>query len=129
LLKTGKVPKWGRSILKQPDTFIIEDSIVNPKAKFLTSITKNISHARIMKVEEVQTYQENRENPQWTSNKTEARIVSNIGWGLTRSLESFGISNFQKNTDRSRKGMSYILEKIREQNPILNYRNHQTQGI
>ncbi|CAG8435796.1 5370_t:CDS:2 [Scutellospora calospora] len=109
ILKRGVLPKWGNGV-----TYIIEESIVNPKTQTMITLTKNITHARIMQVEEWQTFRVDPNNREFTQVKTEARVISNFGWGLTERVEGFGIKKFADSTMKSRKGMSLVLEKIRE---------------
>ena len=72
--------------------------MVNPKTQTMITLTKNITHARVMQVEECQTYRVDPNNHEFTQVKTEARIFSNLGWGLTDRLEGFGIKKFADST-------------------------------
>ncbi|CAB4385326.1 MSF1-domain-containing protein [Rhizophagus irregularis] len=114
ILKRGVIPKWGRGLIKNSEACIIEESMVNPKNKTMITLTKNITHARAMQVEEWQTYRVDPNNREYTQVKTEAKIISNFGWGLTDRVELLGIKKFTDNTMKSRKGMSHVLEMIRE---------------
>ncbi|ORY06326.1 MSF1-domain-containing protein [Basidiobolus meristosporus CBS 931.73] len=114
LLKKGVLPRWGSKIMKNNEAFIIEESVINPHTNTMTTCTKNLNHTRIMQVEETQTFKPHPDHAQWTKVTTEARIISNLGWGLTGKLEGFGVKKFADNTVKSRKGMSYVLEMIRE---------------
>ncbi|KAI8061639.1 PRELI-like family-domain-containing protein [Gongronella butleri] len=112
VLKKGKAPKWfPKSFLKNSEAFVIEESEVDPKAMTMVTRTKNLNHVRIMQVEESQTFTTNGES---TSCKTEARIISRFGWGLTNRIEGFGQSSFAANASKARKGMRHILQMIRE---------------
>ncbi|KAI9296381.1 MSF1-domain-containing protein [Neoconidiobolus thromboides FSU 785] len=123
ILKKGKLPKWGENLIKTPEAYIIEETTVDPKNQILVSKTKNLNHARVMKVEETQTFKVSSKNKEWTSVKTEARIISRIGWGITSAVERFGINKFEKNTVKARMGMSYILERIREGKRSFHFEN------
>nr|CAG8435396.1 12545_t:CDS:2 [Entrophospora candida] len=114
ILKRGIVPKWGMGFFKSSEAYIIERSMVDPKTQTMTTSTTNITHDRVMKVEERQTFRVDPNNPEHTQVTIEARVVSNFGWGLTERLEGFGIKKFSDNTTKSRKGMSHVLEMIRE---------------
>lgn len=46
--------------------------------------------------------------------KTEARIISELKWGLTGRVEAFGINKFMDNSVKARKGMAHILERLRQ---------------
>lgn len=51
--------------MPQSEAFILEESIVDPVEGVMTTKTRNLSHARIMSVEETQTYKRSCENNQW----------------------------------------------------------------
>ncbi|CAO3678023.1 unnamed protein product [Rhizopus stolonifer] len=115
VLKKGKAPKWfPESILKSSEAFVIEESEVDPKNKIMTTRTKNLNHVRVMQIEETQIFKQSEQNPDWTTSKTEARIISRFGWGMTGRIEGFGQSSFIANAAKARKGMQHILQRIRE---------------
>ncbi|KAF9581987.1 hypothetical protein BGW38_000810 [Lunasporangiospora selenospora] len=113
ILKQGVLPRWGRGLIKNTDTYIIEESEVDPRTHTMVTRTKNLNHVRAMQVEETQTFTIHPENSKWTQVKTEVRIISEIRWGLTGRVESFGINKFVDNSAKARKGMSHILERLR----------------
>ncbi|ORZ06641.1 PRELI-like family-domain-containing protein [Absidia repens] len=115
VLKKGKAPKWfPQTFLKNSEAFVIEESEVNPKTQTMVTRTKNLNHVRIMQVEETQTFTAHGVNGESTSAKTEARIISKFGWGMTSRIEGFGQSSFAANASKARKGMRHILQMIRE---------------
>ena len=59
--------------------------------------TKNLNHVRVMQIEETQIFKQHEQNSDWTACKTEARIISRFGWGLTGRIEGFGQSTFIAN--------------------------------
>jgi hypothetical protein len=65
-----------------------------------------------MQIEETQTIKQY--SPELTACKTEARIISKFGFGLTSRIEGFGQTTFIANTAKARKGMQYMLQIIRE---------------
>lgn len=75
--------------------------------------TKNLNHVRVMQVEETQIFKQHDKNPDWTSCKTEARIVSKFGWGMTGRIEGFGQSTFIANAAKVKK-----IKKLRPQKKI-----------
>lgn len=48
LSKTNRVPKWGERFFKAKSVFIVEESIVDPCGKTLTTLTRNIGFNTIM---------------------------------------------------------------------------------
>nr|CAG8459551.1 15918_t:CDS:10 [Entrophospora candida] len=100
ILKRGVVPKWGRGFFKNSEAYILEESMINPKTQTMITLTKNITHARVMQVEERQTFRVDPNNPEHTQVTTEVRVISNFGWGLTERVEGFGIKKFSDNTTK-----------------------------
>jgi 4-amino-4-deoxychorismate lyase len=136
-LKQGKVPKWGaavrfseivvyqqrrghltrrmaKQIMPSTEAFIIEHSQVDPRNGTMTTVTKNLSHSKIMLVEETQTYKLDPLDPGRTLVKTEARIVSNTGWFLRGRIEGFGLSRFKKNWAKSTQGILHVVEQLQQ---------------
>lgn len=87
---------------------MIEESEVDPKNKTMITRTKNLNHVRVMQIEETQIFKQHDQNPDWTSCKTEARIISRFGWGLTSKIEGFGQSTFIANAAKVYVVLYYI---------------------
>lgn len=96
--------------------YIIEDSIVDPKKRTMTTLTWNISHARLMSVEERCHYRINPENGGWTEIKREAWISSNV-YGLSRAIQEFGLARFKTSVTKTMKGFEYVLAKMQGEPP------------
>ncbi|KAJ3204515.1 hypothetical protein HDU67_009460 [Dinochytrium kinnereticum] len=80
-LKQGNLPKWGRQFMHAPEAFILEVSTVDPTGKKMETATRNLSHVKLMLVEEHQTVRPHPDDPDnKTELRTEARIISNTGW-------------------------------------------------
>ncbi|KAI8917036.1 hypothetical protein PhCBS80983_g00162 [Powellomyces hirtus] len=125
-LKKGVMPKWGRSLFNVRDAFIMEQSTVDPRDCTMVTVTRNLSHTKIMVVEETQTY--TTTTPQTASAasaaaqtllapitqlRTDVRIISNTGWAPIKSrIEGFGLTRFKDNTIRSSQGLLHVLENL-----------------
>lgn len=49
LTKTNRVPKWGEAFIsKNGSVKIIEESVVDPKKKVLTTYTRNLGFTKVM---------------------------------------------------------------------------------
>ena len=108
-LKTGSaIPRWGRSFVSTPHAYIVEESTVDVQHRKMKTITRNITYARLMTIEETQAIEEHPENPEWTQCTVEARIVSDLGLGLKNRLEKFGLKRFRENTKRVSLPDTYI---------------------
>ncbi|KAI8593118.1 hypothetical protein HDU89_003983 [Geranomyces variabilis] len=125
-LKKGVMPKWGRSLFKVRDAFIMEQSTVDPRTCTMVTVTRNLSHKKIMLVEETQTYTSlvpqsaldasRSDATPITQLRTDVRIISNTGWAPIKSrIEGFGLTKFQANTLRSSKGLLHVLENMSKQ--------------
>jgi 4-amino-4-deoxychorismate lyase len=108
-LKEGKLPSWGRSLIPISEAFIIEFSEVDPINKTMKTVTRNLSHKKVMLVEETQIYTQDPLDQNRTLIKTEARIVSNTGWFIGSRIEGFGLYRFKKNLINSSKGILHVL--------------------
>ncbi|KAF8343790.1 uncharacterized protein EI90DRAFT_2963644 [Cantharellus anzutake] len=113
MLKRGAVPKWlPRGIVSRAESWIVEDSEVDPWGKVVRCTTRNLDHVKILNVKEDVELREATNGS--TVHKTEARVVSNFGWGLAKRIERYGHDKFERNLERSRAGISLILSLIRD---------------
>ncbi|KAJ1853244.1 hypothetical protein GGH12_004856 [Coemansia sp. RSA 1822] len=110
LRKTNSIPRWARGIMRGNYAYILEDVVVDRDGGMLVSKTRNITHTRLLKVEEKQTLLADPHNANSTLCKNETSIVSNIGYGLNSRIENFSLSRFSENLNKSRKGMLYVLD-------------------
>ncbi|KAJ1922715.1 hypothetical protein IWQ60_006337 [Tieghemiomyces parasiticus] len=56
ILKRGNVPKWARTFMSNNEAYILEQSRVDPRDRTMVCTSKNISHKRVMVIEETQTF-------------------------------------------------------------------------
>ncbi|THH11772.1 hypothetical protein EW145_g440 [Phellinidium pouzarii] len=113
ILKRGALPKWApKGIVSRAESWVIEESEVDPFGKVVHCQTKNLDHVKVMQVQE---YVELREAGNGkTQQTTQARFVSGFGWGLTKRIESHGLNKFKANIQRSREGVALVLQLLRE---------------
>ena len=118
ILKTATLPRWApKGIISRSESWILEESEVDPQGKVVRCLTRNLDHVKAMKVHETQTFSQAGEGyvdhfqfhlpslnaffyQRQTLQTTEARIVSGFGWGLTKQIESYGLARFRKNVQR-----------------------------
>lgn len=114
LTKTNRMPRWAERFFPANvahSVYILEDSIVDPKNRTMTTFTWNINHARLMvgvgglgvgaggpraaltaalcslqAVEERCVYRVNPENSSWTEVKREAWVSSSL-FGVSRAVQ------------------------------------------
>ncbi|KAL8212192.1 UNVERIFIED_CONTAM: PRELI domain-containing protein 1, mitochondrial [Gekko kuhli] len=119
LTKTNRMPRWAECFFPTNvahSVYILEDSIVDPQNRTMTTFTWNINHARLMVVEERCVYKENPDNNSWTEVKREAWVSSSL-FGVSRAVQEFGLARFKSNVTKSTKGFEYILAKMQGEAP------------
>ena len=117
ILKTATLPRWApKGIVSRSESWILEESEVDPQGKVVRCLTRNLEHVKAMKLHETQTFSQVDEGyvyffwshlpglnvsfQRQTLQTTEARIVSGFGWGLTKQIENYGLARFRKNVQR-----------------------------
>lgn len=115
LTKTGFIPKWGRTITSKNVIKIVEESMVDPHKKTLTTYTRNVGETKVMTVIEKVVYQVSEENPEWTVAKRSAWINSQI-YGFSKPIQAFGMERFKKGCTKAAHGFNYVLAHMYPQN-------------
>ncbi|CAM4610732.1 hypothetical protein PO909_006436 [Leuciscus waleckii] len=119
LTKTSRAPRWAERFLPAhmaQKAYIIEDSVVDPQGRTMTTLTWNITHARVMSVEERCVYKVNPENSSWTEIEREAWISSKL-YGLSKAVQEFGLARFKSNVTKTMKGFEFTLAKMQGETP------------
>ncbi|KAG8439401.1 hypothetical protein GDO86_005566 [Hymenochirus boettgeri] len=119
LTKTNRLPRWAERFFPANvahAVYILEDSIIDPINKTLTTFTWNVNHATVMSVEERCVYCENSENKNWTEVKREAWVSSKV-FGFTRAIQEFGLARFKSNVTKTMRGFEFILAKMQGDTP------------
>uniref|UniRef100_A0ABM5FKX1 PRELI domain-containing protein 1, mitochondrial isoform X1 n=1 Tax=Pogona vitticeps TaxID=103695 RepID=A0ABM5FKX1_9SAUR len=119
LTKTNRMPRWAEHFFPSNvahSVYILEDSIVDPQNRTMTTVTWNINHARLMVIKERCVYRENPENSNWTEVKREAWITSNL-FGVSLAVQEFGLARFKSNVTKATKGFEYVLAKMQGEAP------------
>jgi hypothetical protein len=121
--KHGIVPKWGRWALTASESYIIEESVVDPVRGIMTTNTRNLSFRRIMQFSEMQVYTRvgsdtcvtGKDPPAGakTSVDTHAVVSSSFGWGLSAKIERFGHRYFADQLPKSRDALHYAINRLR----------------
>lgn len=126
-MKRGALPRWApQGIISRAESWVIEESEVDPFGKIVRCRTKNLDHVKVMQVEETQLFEQNDEGcvpyvfhriveplttifRSRTVQTTEAYITSKFGWGLTRRIENHGLARFKAHVQRVRLFCSLFL--------------------
>uniref|UniRef100_A0A0A1WV88 Protein preli-like n=1 Tax=Zeugodacus cucurbitae TaxID=28588 RepID=A0A0A1WV88_ZEUCU len=109
LSKTNPVPKWGKRFYNNAPVRIVEDSVLDPKKKTLVTFTRNIGFKKIMKVDEIVEYSEQKDGR--TLAVRRAYISSQV-FGFSRAIRAFGIERFKSNCNKAASGFNYVLRHM-----------------
>lgn len=113
ILKRGALPRWApRGMVSRAESWVIEESEVDPFGRTLRCTARNVDNVKIMKIVESVHLQDAPHHK--TLQNTEASIVSAFGWGLTNRIENHGFTKFKANVQRSRDGISTVLQWLRQ---------------
>ncbi|XP_044761244.1 protein preli-like [Coccinella septempunctata] len=108
LSKTNSIPKWAERFVQKALVNIIEESIVDPKTKTLTTYTRNLGYTKVLSVTEKVVYKESSENPGKTMVLRTAVFDSQVS-GFSRAICAFGYERFKKNCSKMVSGFEYVL--------------------
>ncbi|XP_030643849.1 PRELI domain-containing protein 1, mitochondrial-like [Chanos chanos] len=114
LTKTNRLPRWAERFFPtnlSRSVYILEDSVVDPINKRLTTYTWNLNHTTLMTVRERCVFQESENRPAWTELKREAWISSGV-YGFSRPIQEFGLARFKSNQAKAMKGLEYALANL-----------------
>lgn len=112
LLKRGALPRWApKGIVSRTESWIIEESEVDPFGRTVHCSTRNLDHVKVMQATEAISLCEGENGK--TFHTSQVSIVSRFGWGLTKKIEDHGLSKFRQNLQRSREGLFLVLDLLR----------------
>uniref|UniRef100_A0A1B6FJ75 PRELI/MSF1 domain-containing protein n=1 Tax=Cuerna arida TaxID=1464854 RepID=A0A1B6FJ75_9HEMI len=109
--KTNVPPKWAERIISSRVVKILEESVVDPKEKQITTYTRNIGYTKVMNIVEKVVYKVSDEDASLTVAERSAWVESKM-FGFSRAIEAFGIDRFRKNTQKAVNGFSYVLNNM-----------------
>ncbi|XP_041370402.1 PRELI domain-containing protein 1, mitochondrial-like [Gigantopelta aegis] len=129
ITKTNPLPRWGERFVPGPrHVCVLEESIVDPCNKTITTYTRNIGMQRVMTVEERCVYKVDPENTKWTVCERSTWVSSSI-YGFGRAIQAFGMDRIKKNSVKASKGYEYILEKLYVPETIPEQTLHRTDKL
>ncbi|KAL7878178.1 hypothetical protein SRHO_G00048210 [Serrasalmus rhombeus] len=114
LTKTNRLPRWAERFFSanlSRSVYVLEDSVVDPGSKSLSTYTRNLNHATLMTVTERCVFRESAGHPSWTQLKREAWVTSSV-FGFSRAIQEFGLARFKSNQLKAMKGLEYALANL-----------------
>lgn len=122
LTKTVRIPCWGRTltIANEP---IIEESIVDPVNREITTYTWNIGYKSAM-IEEKCLYRPSEDNRKHTEVERKAWVSSASRFYFSRAIESYVVRRFRTNINKTCQGLQYVLERMFPSPLLLENRIH-----
>jgi len=114
LMKTNSIPKWGQALMPARRVPIIEESIVDPNNKTLTTYCRNITYKSLMETTEkvIYTSRENEDGKSVTQCRKMFWVSSSWYAPTGGIIERFGIQRWVKNVVKTRCGMEHVLGQI-----------------
>ncbi|OMJ29730.1 Protein ups1-like protein [Smittium culicis] len=111
--KTNSTPYWARHFVKNSIAYILEEIVINKKNNTLTTKQRNITHTRLLVVEDSLSIVPHHDlnNPTSTTLcNSEGRLFSNFGYGIGSRIERFSFKRISDNLSKSRKGLAYSID-------------------
>ncbi len=109
IMKTNKLPSWGEHLFSTRRVVVVEEAIIDPKAKTMVTYTRNLNLRTFMGTTERATYRP--KNDQVTEAFKEVWIESDI-YGLRSAIKKFGTDRFKKNCVKATEGFDWVLRRI-----------------
>ncbi|XP_053714495.1 PRELI domain-containing protein 1, mitochondrial-like isoform X1 [Synchiropus splendidus] len=126
LTKTNRLPRWAERVFPAHmgrAVYVLEDSIVDPQSRTLTTKTWNLNHNKLMTVVEQSLYVEDDHQESCTKLRREAWISSAV-YGLTRPIQEFGLARLRSNQAEALKGLEFALAKLEGETQVIASSNH-----
>lgn len=113
LRKTNKMTNLVKRFSRGENfTYIVEESIVDPIRKLITTYTRNIAMQNIVSVEEKVVYKQDPQNNNLVVCERKAWISSPLRFGASDIVCSFVHQRFKKNATKATSGFLYVLEHM-----------------
>ena len=105
--KKGRMPKWGLALFNIQQAYVLETSIVDLERQEMTITTRNLSHSKLLLVEEMNLITKCQQESLVTQR---VRFVSNTGFIPIRSrIENWAKDRFERGMGDSFKGLLYVI--------------------
>ena len=131
IMKSNKLPWWGEHLFSARRVAVIEEAVIDPSSKCMTTYTRNIGLRFFMGTTEKVIYtscgddncdkivpikaSENLHRPLHDMPESTTNVVKKV-WiesdvlGLRSAIKKFGIDRYQRNYQAAAEGFEYVLK-------------------
>jgi hypothetical protein len=113
IIKTNPLPSWGKHFFNARRVAVIEECIVDPRAKEHTWYVRNIGLNAFMATVEKARFYPDPINPAITAIQKQCWIDSSI-IGFRSAIRKFGIDRYKKNSVLATEGFETVLTSLNE---------------
>ncbi len=106
IMKTNKVPRWAHHFFNAKRVSMMEEAIIDPKAKTMVTYTRNIQFRYFMGTTERVVYSD--AGIEGTKVCKQVWIESDV-LGFRSAIKSFGVERFKKNCVKATEGFHHVL--------------------
>ncbi|ODQ48379.1 hypothetical protein PICMEDRAFT_81379 [Pichia membranifaciens NRRL Y-2026] len=117
--KSGRLPQFVKPFLgKITTTWIVENTVVDPKSQEMTTYNCNLDHRKIIRIEEFNTYKYSFAQSVTNSFVT-VKFSSGfthrfgLGLGIKDRIENWSKNKFSDNLMRSREGLRLVMDSVK----------------
>lgn len=113
LSKTNKMTNFVKKFSRgETFTFVVEESIVDPIRRLITTYTRNVAMQNIVSVEEKVVYKQDPQNKNMVVCERKAWIYSPLRFGASGPVCSFVHQRFKNNAVKASNGFRFVLENM-----------------
>lgn len=110
LTKTNKLPSWGQHFFSTRNVPVVEEVIVDPHHRTMTTYTRNIGLRYFMGTTQREVISPDPVDAHKTRLKKEVWIDSEM-YGFRSAIKKFGIDRFKKNCVSATQGFEWVLRR------------------
>lgn len=112
LSKTSSAPKWTERFLPSKIVYIIEESIVDLRAKTLITYTRNIGLQHLMCLEEKVVYRPAEKANDCSTILEKQAWINSTFYGLSSAIQRLGLERYKQNIKKTSKSFHFTLEMM-----------------
>jgi len=113
IVKTNKLPWWGKHLFSAKKVAVVEETLVDPTSRLMTTYTRNIGLTIFMGTTEKNFYRPGISD----SSEEESTVCEKNVWitsdivGLRSAIRKFGVDRFKANCVRASDGLLWAIRE------------------